>query len=199
MSTTITDTPLMTAEEFFEWANRPEQHDRNFELVNGKVVIMPSPGELHGVICWLVSHILGAYLLKRGAGYLTTNDTGLILRRNPDTVRGPDIMLFLKNRSVDSLSAGHVETMPALVVEVRSPTDRDSKILRRVKQYLDSGVQMVWVVDPEDRVVTSYRPREFPKVHDNGDILTGNGVLPEFQCTVSELFNLPHGSQPSNP
>jgi len=49
---------LMTADEFYDWANRPENADRQFELVAGRVVDVPSLGKLHGVFCWLVVRLL---------------------------------------------------------------------------------------------------------------------------------------------
>src|SRR5687767_12459684 len=105
---TVTAT-RMTAEEFFDWAGRPENVGRRYELQDGEVVEMPSPGELHGIVCWLVARLLGNYLFARGAGSICTNDTGLIVRRGPDTVRGPDVMLFLEDRALNQMSRGHSE------------------------------------------------------------------------------------------
>lgn len=191
-------TPKMTAEEFFDWANRPEHEDRRYELDDGEVVEMSRPGELHGVVCWLVSHLLGGYLFRRGAGYLCTNDTGLVVRRNPDTVRGPDVMLFLTSESLSDMSRKYSDRTPDLVVEVFSPTDRFSKLNRRVEQYHRRGIKLVWVVFPEDRTVNVYRPDEFPKVLEEDEDLTGNGVLPDFRCRVADLFALP-GQPPASP
>lgn len=184
-------TELMTAEQFYAWANRREKEGMRFELVNGEVVEMPSPGEAHGFVCWLAIKVLTEYVVRRGSGYLLTNDAGLIVRRGPDTVRGPDVMVFLENRAPSEMSPGFCERVPALIVEVRSPSDRDGQIIRRVEQYHRRGVPLVWVVDFEDLLVTSYRPNEFPKVLDETDTLTGNGVLPDFSCKVAELFALP--------
>jgi Uma2 family endonuclease len=188
---------LMTAEEFFEWANRPENAGTLFELEDGKVVEMPSPGELHGLLCWIVAHLLGGYVVPRG-GYLMTNDTGLIVRRRPDTVRGPDVMLFLDGRKVEEMSRGHSERVPSLVVEVLSPSDQFSKTLRRVDQYEARGVPLIWVVDPDERAVHIFRPNELRKRLEEADELTGNGVLPELRFRVADLFTLP-GQQPPTP
>jgi Uma2 family endonuclease len=190
-------TELMTAEEFFEWANRPENADSLFELDAGKVVERPSPSELHGLLCWIVGHILGGYVVPRG-GYLLTNDTGLIVRRRPDTVRGPDVMLFLERRAVGEMSRGHCDRTPTVVVEVLSPSDSFSKTQRRVDQYLARGVPLVWVVDPDERAIHVFRPNELRKRLDETDELTGNGVLPDFRCKVADLFTLP-GQPPTTP
>ena len=194
MATVATD--LMTAEQFFEWANRPENADSLFELEDGKVVEMSSPSEMHGLLCWIVAHILGGYAVPRG-GYLLTNDTGLIVRRRPDTVRGPDVMVFLEPSGFDEMSRGHCDRVPTAVMEVLSPTDRFNKTLRRVDQYMERGVRLVWVVDPDERAVHVFRPNELRKRLDDTDDLTGNGVLPDFRCKVTDLFTLP--GQPPTP
>jgi Uma2 family endonuclease len=190
-----TTTPKMTAEEFFDWANQPENEDRRYELENGEVVEMPSPGELHGVVCWLVSMLVGNYLLRRGAGYICTNDTGLIVRRGPDTVRGPDVMAFAESKAISELNRGHCEHIPVLIVEVLSPSDTMRQTARRVRQYLARGIPLVWVIDPIERVVYVHTPNEYTKDLDETDELTGNGVLPDFRCRVADLFTLPGQSQ----
>lgn len=188
----------MTAEEFYDWANRPENAGRRLELDGGEVVEMPSPGELHGFVCWLAGMVLGTYLFRRGAGYICSNDTGLIVHRRPDTVRGPDLLLFLESRSAGEMSRGHCDRLPALVVEVVSPSDPEKATNRRVRQYLERGVPLVWVIYPETRLVNVCRPNEFHKTLDESDELTGNGVLPDFACPVRHLFELP-GQPPAGP
>lgn len=199
MATDTAATPgKMTAEEFYAWANRPENAGRWYELDRGEVIEVPPPKHLHGVVCWLISSLLAQYIARRGAGYACTNDTGIVVGRRPDTVRGADIMLFLESKTWDQLGRGYVEDIPNLIVEVLSPDDRPGKTNRRIEQYLRRGVPLVWLIDPEDRIVTVYRPNEFHKVLDETDELTGNGVLPEFSCRVADLFALP-GQPPAAP
>jgi len=191
-------TPTMTAEEFLTWANRPENADRRFELDRGRVVEVPPPFKLHGLVTWLVIRILTAYLSRRGTGYLLTNDTGILVERNPDTLRGADVMLFLSPvRENDFAPGTYVEGAPDLIVEVLSPGDRPNRVSQRVGQYLRHGVPLVWLIDPEDRTVNVYRPDEYPKLLDETDDLTGNGVLPDFACKVADLFTLPGQPPPA--
>jgi Uma2 family endonuclease len=194
MATAAAMTPaagLMTAEEFCEWASRPENDGKRLELERGKVIEMPSPGRLHGTICFLVTRILGNYLFARGTGSLCSNDTGLLVERAPDSLRGPDVMLFMESRPLDQISRSFAEEVPQLVVEVRSPSDRNKAVARRIEQYLRRGVPLVWLVEPDDRIVTVYRPNEIHRVLDDADELTGDGVLPDFRCRVADLFTLP--------
>lgn len=189
MMSTAAPPGLMTADEFYDWANRPENADRRFELDAGRVVEMPSPGELHGFVCYLLVRLLTLYVERRGAGYLLANDTGLVVAQGPDTVRGPDVMCFLEDRTADQMSTRHCQRIPALVAEVLSPSDRISRTNARIEQYLRRGVPLMWLVDPFERTVTVYRPSEFHRVLTEDERLSGNGVLPEFECQVAEFFS----------
>src|SRR3954468_8199112 len=94
----------ITADEFWEWANRPENAGKRWELERGEPIEMPPPGELHGVVTILIAHLLAGYVFKRQQGYVCGNDTGLLVEKDPDTVRGPDLILFDEKRRIDELS-----------------------------------------------------------------------------------------------
>lgn len=184
-------TKLMTAEEFFDWCAQPENQDRRFELENGEVIEMPPPGDQHGTLCSWISHLLWAFAISRGRGRVNSNDAGLIVRRNPDTTRGADLMFFDESVPLSSVSRRYPANLPLLVVEVLSPNDSWGKTSRRVEQYLQAGVPMVWVVSPSDLTVTVFRPNENQQTLDESDELTGCDVLPDFRCRVADLFTLP--------
>ena len=148
---------VMTLDEFVEWSSRPENADRLFELDRGRVVEVPPPKSLHGTICAWVAYLLWSYVIRRGRGRVVGNDAGLIVERDPDTLRGVDAMLFDESTPVD-LIHGYDTARPVLVVEVRPPSDRPNRMHRRVGQYLSRGVPIVWVVDPEDQTVAVHRP-----------------------------------------
>lgn len=193
---TASATSTMTAEEFFEWANQPIRDGSWFELEDGEVIEMPSPGELHGLICSWIVCLLWDYVRRRGNGRVLSNVTGLVVARDPDTVRGPDVMLFLQSKLLASVGKGHVVEVPDLLVEVFSPTDRPGRLNRRIRQYHDRGVPLVWVIFPEERTVNVCRPGQLPEVLEESDTLTGEGVLPEFTCSVADFFRLPGTTEP---
>ncbi len=188
---TTVQTKLLTAEEFYEWASRPENQDVLYELDQGVPVPMPSPSELHGVVCALIAHLLWRFIFQRGKGYVCSNDSGLLVSRGPDTVRGPDLMLFDEPRELEELSRKFATGIPRLVVEVLSPSDHMGRVNRRISQYLQRGIPLVWVVDPEVRSVSVYRPGKDLYTVEESEELTGNEVLPEFRCKVAEIFALP--------
>jgi Uma2 family endonuclease len=183
----------MTADEFWEWCCRAENADRRVELIRGEIVEMPPPGFTHGLLCGWIAHLLWGYVERRGRGGVTANDTGLVVGNEPDTVRGPDVMLFGECAPLSQSSRRHTRDVPELIVEVLSPSDSWTGLLRRVKQYHGRGVPMVWVVDPDARTVTVCRPNEYQQLLEETEELTGNGVLADFRLAVSQIFNPPGG------
>jgi Uma2 family endonuclease len=190
MSTAPT-TGQMTAEEFYDFCHLPENRDRLLELERGEVVELSRPGEQHGFVCGNLARILGNYTYQRRRGYVLSNDTGIIWEHDPDSVRGPDVVLYDDTRHFDQLNVKYSSRAPKLAVEVRSPNDRWSKTQRRITRFLQQGVTVVWLVDPEERTVTVYRMNQLPQVVEEGEELIGGDELPDFRCRVADLFVMP--------
>ena len=181
-------TKVMTAEEFYDFMHRPENRDLHFELEQGEVVEMSRPGERHGTVCGNVAFILGGYIRLVKKGNVTTNDTGIVLGRDPDTVRGADVALYMEKIKFENLVAKYSERVPKLIVEVFSPNDRHGKMLKRINKFLQKGVAMAWLVDPGEETVTVYLPDQMALVLEGGEEMTGQGVLPDFRCKAAEFF-----------
>jgi Uma2 family endonuclease len=192
---TVTTKP-MTAEEFYEWANRAENRDKHFELERGEVVEMSRPGKRHGLVCGNVARILGNFAAQRRKGYVCSNDTGVVVERGPDTVRGPDVLFFEDADQVEQVEEKYGEAPPLLAIEVLSPNDTHRKISDRVREQLRFGTRLVWILDPDARDVMVYRVGKQPSTVEETLLkedaeLTGEDVLPDFRCRVSEFFALP--------
>ena len=186
-------TKPMTAGEFYDFVHLPENRDRIFELEQGEVVEMSRPGKKHGLVCANIARILGNFAQARKRGYVCSNDTGIVVERDPDTVRGPDLMFFDDVMSFDDVDEKYGETPPLLAVEVLSPNDTAGRVNRRIQQQLRFGTALVWQVDPESLMVTVHRPGMDFHVLDDTEELTGDGVLPDFRCKIAEFFQLPGG------
>jgi Uma2 family endonuclease len=181
-------TKPMTAEEFFDWANLPENDDRKFELEQGEIVPMPSPGERHGVVCANASWIFGGYIRQVNRGRVCANDMGIILERGPDTVRGPDLAVYLSGRAYAKLNRRYPDEMPNVIVEVLSPSDRVGKMLKRINLFLEKGVSVVFLLDPEAQTVSIHRPEKSAPVFERDEEIAGLAELPEFRCRASQFF-----------
>jgi Uma2 family endonuclease len=182
---TIAAQKLITAEEFARMPNPPDGSRQ--ELVRGVIETMPPPGTRHGVCCLKVGRRVGNFVDEQNRGTVASNDSGFVSERDPDTVRGPDISYWSRER-LPEVPVGYAEVSPDLAVEVVSPSDHFAGIQRKVEHHLTHGVRLVWVVDPEDRSVTVCRPQQQPRTLGENDILSGEDVLPGFSCRVADLL-----------
>ncbi|MGL4552460.1 MAG: Uma2 family endonuclease [Gemmataceae bacterium] len=182
-------TTLMTAEEF---AELPDPADGSrLELVRGEVVTMPPPSGYHGQCCAEIGFHLRTYggTGPTRRGHVTSNDSGVRLESDPDTVRGPDVAYWDKERLPQMPRTGYPAVAPDLVVEVMSPSDVFTKVMAKVQQYLDAGVRLVWVAVPEDQAVAVYSPGGRPvRLLTAADTISGEDVLPGFTCPVAGFF-----------
>ncbi len=112
-----------------------------------------------------------------------------MLARNPDHLVGADAA-FIANRSLPARESpeGYLETIPELVVEIRSKNDTAAEIKDKAADYVRYGVQLVWVVDPEPETVIEYRLNATPKTYTQADKLTCDDIIPRFKLLVAELF-----------
>src|SRR5262249_13163677 len=83
---------------------------------------------------------------------------------------------------------GYLETIPDLVVEVRSKNDTQPEIDHKVNDYLQAGVRVVWVPDPERQIVTAYRNGQPPQVFAASDTLPFPDLLSGFAMPVQDVF-----------
>jgi len=176
---------LMTAEELL----RLPDTGHRYELIAGRLVKMPPTGGAHGAVANDLAYYLTAYVLSGQLGRVFAAETGFILRRNPDTVRAPDVAYVAKERLPEGpLPSMFLQLAPDLLAEVTSPSDRPSEVQAKVEDWLRSGVRLVWVVDPATQTVTAFQAGGEPRVFRQEDDLTADPVLPGFRCRVAELF-----------
>lgn len=163
--------------------------DVRYELDNGELVVMAPPGEIHGHgQARIVTQIMvQGELAGHGKAY---SEVGIILRRRPDRLVAPDAAFIMKKSLPVRRSAeGYLETIPELVVEVRSKNDTQPEIDAKVDEYLEAGVVVVWVPDPMRRCVMEYRPDQVPREWGPDDLLIVDDVIPGFQVRVASLFD----------
>jgi Uma2 family endonuclease len=125
---------------------------------------------------------------QQGLG-TTRTETGVILQRDPDTLYGPDVMFLAKRAFPLHLSTeGYWESIPTLVVEVRSKNDTQSEIDEKIRDYLAAGVELVWLAEPQRKVVSEHRPGAAAIERGLSDILTADDIIAGFRLPVSGMF-----------
>ncbi len=182
--TTATE-PLLTAAEF------TRQPDKGFrtELVRGTVVTINVPAPRHGQICGKVDRIVGNRADEYRLGHVVVNDSAVVTQHGPDTVRGADVAFYSFSRIPPGpLPAGYLDVVPELVFELRSPTDRWSRLLAKVSEYLDAGVTAVCVLDQTREALQIYRIDELPVTLHGDDELYLPDILGDFRVPVRRFF-----------
>lgn len=115
---------------------------------------------------------------------------GFRLRRHPDTVRAPDAAFIAQDRlPAGRRHRGYFEGAPDLTVEVVSPEDRPAEVRAKVREWLEAGARLVWVLWPETRTVSVYPAHGDARDLGEADSLDGGDVLPGFSCRVGDLFD----------
>ena len=181
----MTTRTLVTADELL----RMPDDGRRYELIEGELIEMAPAGGRHGRVGAKIVTRLCLYVEGNDLGELLASEVGFFLQRDPDTVRAPDAAFIAKDRlPPEGIPVGFVDTIPDLVVEVVSPNDRAGQLQAKVEQWIEYGVKVVWLVNPERRSITVYRSLSDVQVLHEDDTLTGEPVLPGFTCPVAEIF-----------
>ena len=190
MTTVARQPASVTAEEF---ETLPDT--KGYELIDG-VLVEKNMGALSALVGMYVGELLSAHCRRTGAGWVFGPEGGYRCFPDlPNRVRKPDVSFVSATRmSVDQIPKGYPKLAPDLVVEVSSPNDRVDELEEKAEQFLAAGVRRVWIVNPETRTVRILRPDGSDTRLHADDELTGEDVLPGFNCKVSELFPKQAGS-----
>jgi len=182
---TIAEPKTYTADEFLALPDR----DR-YELVDGYLVEQNVS---------VLSSLVGARLLRLISNHCEAHAPAAwtfgadclyqCFPGHPRKVRKPDISLIHPERlSAEQLEEGFLTLPPDLAVEVVSPNDLAYEIEEKVREYLEAGVRLVWVVYPPTRTVHIRRGDGTIAVAASTNDLEGEGVVPGFRCRVGDLF-----------
>jgi Uma2 family endonuclease len=150
-----------------------------------------SPG--HGRTTVNVSMFLKNWVRTQTAprGNVYGSDTAFKMRPDSGTLVGIDVAYIspeLEARVPRGKGVKLIEGVPVLVAEVLSPSDRHEDVTERVQEFLDVGVAVVWVLDPDFETVGVFRPGREPEYFNRSEDLTADPQLPGFRVHVAELF-----------
>lgn len=149
---------------------------------------MPPTGWPHASIEARMTSKLQQYVDANPVGVVLTGEVGIIIRRDPDTLRGADLAFVSQNRLARASPSGYLDVAPELVVEIISPNDRWTEITAKLDDYFSIGVELVWILDPRRRRVSCYRSPTELELRGAGDTLTAEPMLPGLRLSVADLF-----------
>lgn len=165
---------------------------REGELWEGAFVEVSPSGGPQGWIVRRLSPVVDAHATRLGVGEAWGGESGfrLHLSSGEDTVLAPDLALVPISyaRTISRRHRGFHDVVPLLAVEVKSPTDEEKDIARKLAMYLDAGVPEIWWLRPEGATVSRHWPNRDLLLHGPGDVIEGVEPLPGFAIAVDHIF-----------
>ncbi|MES2793939.1 MAG: Uma2 family endonuclease [Planctomycetota bacterium] len=185
----IAITSTITTEELFALPDDGIERD----LIRGELREYPITrrSRLHSEVMMAVGEVLRRWVrtCNRG-GRVPGGEAGARLRREPETTVGMDVAYF----SAESIAQmpsdqGWYEGPPVLAVEILSPSDTHENVVEKINLYLECGVAVVWILDPDFQTLTVYRPNSLPLMLRSNETLDGYPELPGLSAPVQDFFN----------
>lgn len=181
--------PEMSDEQFAEFC--AQYPDYFIEMTaDGEIVIMPPNYSLTGMQNGEIGAQLMNWASRDGRGAVTDATGGFVLPNGAR--RSPDAAWTLKTR-VLALGPkgiqGFWHLCPDFVIELRSQTDRLPVLRAKMREWVDNGAQLAWLIDPERRAVEIYRPGQEPEIRTEIDRIVGEPPVEGFDLDLRPVWD----------
>lgn len=164
------------------------EEDRHCELVEGTLV-EKAVGFDESRVAMSLGHLINEYLGANDRGICVGE--GGMMQIAPGLVRVPDVSFISWERlpGGESPKEPVPDLAPDLAVEVLSEGNTPAEMRRKVGEYFDAGVRMVWLIDPQKRTAQVYTsPTDSFEVREDQP-LDGGEILPGFSVGLGELLD----------
>jgi Uma2 family endonuclease len=178
----------MSDDEFYDFCMKhPDLRiERDSE---GDLIIMPPTGGETGRSNFKLTTHFGAWVESNGEGEGFDSSTEFILPNGAH--RSPDVA-WVRRERWEALTPEQRRKFPPLcpdfVVELRSDTDRLSMLKDKMREYIDNGAQLGWLIDPIEREVWVYRPNAKVERLDNPATISGDPELPGYVLPLDRVW-----------
>jgi len=181
--------PPMTDEEFVEFC--AQFPDCFIEMsAEGEILIMPPSDCLTSAQISKIVQQLSNWSDANRRGWVTESSGGFVLpngaRRAPDVAWFPGDRPGVPDRN---RRPRFPRFAPDFVVELRSPDDRLSRLRPKMREWIENGALLAWLVDPERRVVEIYRPGLEPKTLADVETIAGEGPVEGFVLDLRRVWD----------
>lgn len=164
-----------------------DHEDRLYELVDG-VLVEKTVGTQESYLAIVIASVIREFAEEHDLGFVLGADG--MARLAPGLVRIPDVSFISWGRiGQHAVPAGPMLNLaPDLGIEVLSPGNTKKEMERKLDDYFDAGMQLVWFVDHRRRNARVFSGREDSVTLAEDDSLQGDPVLPGFSVRLGDLF-----------
>ena len=118
-----------------------------------------------------------------------TDSNGAFQMLVTKSVYAPDVAFVLHSKleQID-LTAGVPLLAPDFIIELRSDSDRLKNVIAKMEEYIENGVRLGWLIDPQTENVHIYRLNGNHTMQNFDETLLGEDVLPKFELNLRSIF-----------
>jgi Uma2 family endonuclease len=178
----------VTEDKFFEFC-RLNSDWRIERTAQGEVLIMPPTGGETGSRDAEIITQLRTWARQDGTGVAFGSSTGFDLPNG--ATRSPDASWVQRSRLEELTTEQKQKFLPLcpdFVIELRSPSDRLDDLREKMREYIDNGAQLGWLLDPNNRRVYVYRPGSPVESLDNPPNISAAPMLPGFKLDLGQTW-----------
>lgn len=177
----------LTEEQFYDICRQNE--GLRFEMTaQGDLIVMPPVGGLSGSRESDLNADVQIWNRRTGLGRVFSSST--VFQLPNGAKRSPDVAWIEQSRW-DALSLEAQEKFPPLapdfVIELRSRTDELTMLQAKMQEYLENGVWLGWLINPQDQQVEIYQPEQDVEVRSLPTQLSGGAILPGFTLDLAQF------------
>ncbi|MDJ0799021.1 MAG: Uma2 family endonuclease [Calothrix sp. MO_167.B12] len=181
---------LKVSQQQFEKLANANRDLRLERTAQGQLIVNPPTGWETGKRNLSITRQLGNwYEENREKGEAFDSSTGFELPNGSN--RSPDSSWMSRSRW-DSLTEEQKQTFPQVcpdfVIELRSKSDNLNELRAKMQEYIDNGLRLGWLIDPQNRRVEIYRSGQKTEVIENPSELSGEDVLPGFKLKLQGIL-----------
>jgi Uma2 family endonuclease len=178
------DTVNLTDEQFYQLCQKNQ--DLQFELTStGELIIMPPVGGESGNREAEFIIDLGIWNRQTKLGYTFSSSTIFKLPNGAD--RSPDAA-WIKKERWEALTPEQKRKFPPIapdfVIELRSATDSLETLRQKMQEYMDAGVKLAWLINPQQQQVEIYRLGKDVELRNLPTELLDEDILPGFSLSL---------------
>ena len=182
----ITPPEPLSVEAF--WQVSAENPDLRLERQsNGDLIVTTPTTRRTSFRNEYISRSLGNWAEQDGCGYTFDSNAGYLL---PDgSILSPDASWISRGRWKEDDDEYTTVLAPDFVIELRSKSDRLRPLQQKMQNWVDNGVQLAWLIDPERKTVEIYRPNQpQPEVQEGHTAVYGEAPVGGFILELSRIW-----------
>jgi len=178
----------MSDDEFFEFCqiNDTLEFERDS---HGNITVMSPTTMSTSRLNFRLGGVMFKWFEQTGLGEFMESSSGFTLPNG--AVRSPDISWISPERLIDlddEEKEKFAHVCPDFVVEIRSKSDSRQYVLEKMKEYIQNGTRLGWMIDRFDRKVYIFREDGSVSTEDFNAVLSGENILPGLTVDLVKLI-----------